>query len=161
VGEPSGWPLDISRELEVEAGHVQLTSLNGRAVYGDFEVDGGLALERIWSTDGWMDITYDSPLMVWPMPIPDSWQTSARFSDAVVGHVVNAGIDTWTAQRIDRVDLDLDGIVFGQVAVVEATLERELVVSTGTSSWTETAWISPCHGLIARNREGEAMRLIP
>ena len=161
TGGPAEWPVDVVRALEVSEGFVQLTNLDGRAVYGDFVVDAGLSLERVWSPDGWLDIMYDAPLQLWPMPISDEWESTASFSNAVVADVVNAGVDTWSAAVTDVVDLYLDGIVFEDVAVVEARLERELALSTGDTQWTETAWFSSCHGIIARNRDGEAMRLIP
>jgi hypothetical protein len=161
TGGPENWPLDIVRELPVEGGHVQLTNLVGQPIIGDFQVDGGLWMEAFWSPDGTLDVRYDTPLEVWRYPLEGSWTATATFSDALIESIPNQGIDTWRAEVVDTVDLQLDGVQFTNVRVVDAHMTRELALSTGPVTWTETAWISPCQGLLARTRDGIGMRLLP
>lgn len=160
-GPPQSWPIDVIRRFEVGEGHVQVTNLDGRPFVGDFLVDGGLWMEGFWTEDGAFDVRYDAPLELWRYPVEGAWTSTATFRDAVLLHVTNQGVDTWEAEVVDTVELELDGIRFTDVRVIEATLTRTLAVPSGSVSWRETAWLSPCHGVIARNREGEAMRLLP
>jgi hypothetical protein len=157
---PKDWPIDVVRELEVLEGLVQRTTLQGQPFWGDFAAEGGLHLEASWSDDGAYDIRYDEALLLYPLPLEPSWTSTASYSQATLAHLTNQGVDTWDARWVDTVDLELDGIIFRDTAVVEATMTRELAVQAGEISWSETVWIQPCRGILARISDGQGMRIL-
>ncbi len=160
TGEPGEWPIDVVRELVVQDGLVQRTHLT-TPMWGDFKSDAGLRLEGFWTDDGGFDVQYDSALVLYPLPLEGAWTSEASFSDATVAFGTNQGVDAVSAAVVDTVDLDLDSIVFSDVSVIESTWTRTLAVSTGPTVWTETAWVHPCHGVLARRTAGQGMRFLP
>jgi hypothetical protein len=149
------------RSLTVREGLVQRTSLTGRPMWADFQGGSGLSMEAFWSDDGAFDVTYDTPLLLYPFPLAGSWESVATFSDALIASTPNQGVDTWTAEVVDTIDLNLDGIVFLDTAVIETQVVRTLAVSSGPITWRETAWVQPCRGMLARISDGQGMRLLP
>lgn len=158
---PGDWDIDIVREITVQEGLVQRTSIDGRAMWADFKGGAGLSMEAFWSEDGAFDVTYDEPLELYRYPLEGSWTSTASFSNGIVLYTPNQGVDTWSAEVVDTIDLELDGIVFVDTAVIEVVVTRELAVSTGPIEWRETAWVQPCVGMLARISDGRGMRLLP
>ena len=158
---PKDWDIDVVRELAVDEGLVQRTSLHGRQFWADFQGGEGLSMQAFWSEDGAFDVRYDDPLVLYPYPIEGRWTSVASFADAIIAFSPNEGVDTWDAEVVDTIDLELDGIVFRETAVIEIEATRELAVSTGVVQWRETAWVQPCRGLLARITDGHGMRLLP
>ena len=156
-GEPEDWPLERFEELTVASGLVARTEVD-RPLYGDFLVDEGLHLEAVLGRD--TELVYEEPLLLWPLPLEGSWSAEASFHDATLEGVTTQGIDRWEGEVVDVVELELDGWRFTEVVVVEARLERELVVSRGPLVDEQIAWLSPCHGLLARERGGRGQRWV-
>ncbi len=157
-GDPGDWPLDTARRLSVAEGLVQLMEIDVPR-WGDFAVQDGLLLEGWW--DDRDALTYDAPLLLWPAPLEARWSAEATFRDATLQGIKNGGVDLWEAEVIAVEDLVLDGYTFGDVRTVDATLTRELAVSSGPVVQQERLWLSECYGLLAREHDGKGRRLVP
>ncbi len=161
--EASGWPATVapSAQYTIPAALEYpdlLTLLDVVDGAGARELRAvGLATRSQEPLEAQVRLVYDEPvtLLRAPITVGDSWGGQARFRDARLAGIPNAGVEDWTFEVVDQADAILPGGArVRDVLAIRVSTTRTLAVAAGLPSNQQTRYMlqlfAPCVGELAR-----------